>query len=235
MDLSSKRVQWIDAARALGAVFVILCHCTEIIYPIYKLDTAYVASLNLFSRIFAFSAFTLWRFGVPLFLMITGWLLLDRQYDSKSVIHFWKGSCLRLFLCTEIWIIIYDIISALLGSHKLSVGFLVERMLFVRQSPMNHIWYMPMILGMYFFLPLIANALHSVDVSKLKYIVMIFTIYAFFIPTVNIVIRSMDGKPLSSLFSMGFSGGTYGIYIIAGYLIKKGILKNSNLLYWLQF
>lgn len=35
----------------------------------------------------------------------------------------------------------------------------------------------------------------------------------------------VGGATLSLQLSLGFSGGTYGIYLIVGYLIKKGFLK----------
>lgn len=225
MGGSGGRIQWIDAVRALGAVLVVVCHCFELIYTLYPRDLQHIASLNLFSRIFAFAGFTLGRFGAPLFLMISGYLLLGRTYDEESARRFWRGNCLKLFLCAEIWIVIYEIINAAAGNRQFSPYHLIRQMLFLENSSMNHIWYIPMILGMYLLLPLAANAAHSPIAAKLRPVLLIFTAYAFAVPTVEAVILAFGGDRFSSLFSMGFSGGMYGIYMIAGLAVKNGWLK----------
>lgn len=87
MNTANKRVDWIDLARALAILFVVLCHSSE---AIYSFDMKYVASLSLQSRIFEFTSFTIGRLGVPLFLMISGYLLLDRDYTDQKCKGFWK-------------------------------------------------------------------------------------------------------------------------------------------------
>ena len=36
-------------------------------------------------------------------------------------------------------------------------------MLFVEKLDMSHFWYMPMIVGVYLFLPIMGSALHTLD------------------------------------------------------------------------
>lgn len=66
---------------------MILCHATE---GIYKLNIESVTSMSIMSKFTAFTGFTLGRTGVPVFLMISGYLLLDREYDKTRTIRFWK-------------------------------------------------------------------------------------------------------------------------------------------------
>jgi len=82
MNNVEKRIKWIDLVRAIAILLVILCHTTENIYEM-KLES--MTSLSLQSRIFCFASFTAGRLGVPLFLMITGSLLLPREYDNDSI------------------------------------------------------------------------------------------------------------------------------------------------------
>lgn len=103
--MSSKtRVIWLDWARAFAILAVIICHSTEAIYP-FTIDA--MASASNTSRLAALSYFSFGRLGVPFFLFMTGYLLLDREYNRTACVHFWKTKWFGLLLATEIWIVIY--------------------------------------------------------------------------------------------------------------------------------
>ncbi len=76
------RIEWLDFARMIAIILVVLCHAVENVYAL-KLD--YISSISVQSKIFVFTAFTLGRIGVPFFLMISGYLLLDRAYDTQKI------------------------------------------------------------------------------------------------------------------------------------------------------
>ena len=101
-----KRIRWIDLARAFGILTVVLCHC---VHEIYRLQLTYMSSLHRTGRLFGFAAFTAGRLGVPLFLMISGYLLLNRSYTADRCRHFFRHNFLRLLACTEIWFLFYHI------------------------------------------------------------------------------------------------------------------------------
>ena len=100
------RIKSIDLLRTIAILCVVLCHATE---SIYQLNAEYFSSLSFKSSCFSFFAFTIGRLGVPFFLMITGYLLLDRNYDTKKTLHFWKNNWLHLLFCTWIWFLLYDV------------------------------------------------------------------------------------------------------------------------------
>lgn len=92
---------WIDAVRCLAILCVILCHATEFIYIPNSLSARGLADFSLTSVVFAFFMHDVGRLGVPMFLFITGYLLLTRDYDEAACYKFWKGNWLRLVLATE--------------------------------------------------------------------------------------------------------------------------------------
>ena len=104
---AKNRIVWIDLIRICAIVLVVLCHATE---GIYKLDVDSVLALNTADKILVFTCFTIGRLGVPLFLMISGWLLLDRKYDRQAMKRFWKNSWLHLIACALVWFLLYDLI-----------------------------------------------------------------------------------------------------------------------------
>ena len=94
------RQEWLDAARALGIALVVLCHSVETYYRPVLLGQKRVGILPWLAENFMFFA---GRMGVPLFLCISGVLLLGREYQAKQ---FYKRSLLPLVLTTELWIVI---------------------------------------------------------------------------------------------------------------------------------
>lgn len=73
------------------------------------MDAAHLNALSFQSALFAIIAFTIGRLGVPIFLFLTGYLLLDRNFNEDMCEKFWKRNWLGMVITTEIWIVIYDI------------------------------------------------------------------------------------------------------------------------------
>lgn len=214
----SKRIQWIDLARAAAIFCVILCHAAE---GIYDLNVQDMAAVSLVSKLFAFSSMTVGRLGVPLFLMISGYLLLDREYDSEKIRSFYKNTWLKLLIVAEIWFVIFEIFNIIRGKGA-TFTRIIEDLFFFNSIYVSHLWYLPMILGLYLLLPLISNGLRSIDCKLLWLPLGVLGSYAFIFPFVKVIASTLGTSNLSLQFSLGFSGGVYGLYMLAGYLIKKG-------------
>ncbi len=216
-------IAWIDTARCLAIISVVLCHTTQ---EIYSFNEEFMMGLSTQSRIFGFSAFSLGRLGVPLFLFITGYLLLDRRYDKQSWLAFWKNNLLSLLIVAEIWIVIYDIFLSWFDGMTFTFTDVLCNMLFLKNVEMSHVWYMPMILGIYLFLPLLANCIQIIDKNILKILLAVIFIYSFVVPIISIWNKIQTGESLSVGVELEFLGGYYGFYVIIGYLVKKGEFKN---------
>ena len=95
------RMVWADAARSFAILCVVLCHTAEAVFgfdPV--LLPQYQSSMKL--QVLAFFLFTAGRLGVPVFLFLSGFLLMDREYpDAQSVAHFWKTHLCSLWCTTQ--------------------------------------------------------------------------------------------------------------------------------------
>ncbi len=201
---------------------VILVHATE---NLYVMNVEHLNVMSEVSRLFALTFFTLGRIGVPLFLFLSGYLLLDRFYDEDGCRRFWKRNWCGLVLTTEIWIVLYD---AFLWSVYGTQPSLWKHVLFLQQVPMGHMWYMPMIIGLYLFLPFTARALHDIDAKILRFPLVILSIYLFAVPVFQIARKALGHGWAWSILDPGYSGGVYGVYLLLGYCVKKGMLKCFN-------
>ncbi|MDO5859415.1 acyltransferase [Methanobrevibacter sp.] len=218
--MSKTRVEWIDLVRAIAILTVLYIHATD---GIYIISSDAILNHTVFSRVFEFASLFIGRIGVPFFLMITGYLLLDRSYDDERVRKFWTKNCKGLIVVTIIWSVIYAISLQFITVGSSQVNFAEAGTLFF-----SHMWYMPMIIGMYLSMPFVSTALERFGSDTVWQATIVFSLLAFILPFITLVL-DMQGIPDVTLqYCLGFSGGVYGIYIILGYLVKKGQFKHFD-------
>ena len=217
------RIRWIDLLRAGAILCVVLCHAAT---GVYSLTTDYVLTLSLQSKIFCFASFSLGRLGVPWFLMISGSLLLPRKYGADTIKRFWKRSWTHLIICTVFWFVVCELFMVYYMHTPLTPLQTAESILFINSSNMSHLWYMPMILGMYILVPFVAEVLRRFDDRLFFFPVVVFSLNTFGFALLEVINNVYYPElPLHRQFANGFSGGWQGLYLVYGYFIWKGALK----------
>lgn len=222
--MSKNRIEWIDLVRAIAIMTVLYIHATD---GIFIISSDAIMNYTIYSRIFNFASLFIGRIGVPFFLMITGYLLLDRAYDDERVRKFWTKNCNGLIIVTVIWAIIYAVSLMLVGANSAQVNVAEAGNLFF-----SHMWYMPMIIGMYLSMPFVASALKHFDRETIWQATVVFTLLAFLLPFISLLLDMHGIQNVNIQYCLGFSGGIYGIYIILGYLVKKDKFKNISSWIW---
>lgn len=217
---NKKRILWLDYVRVIAILCVLITHTTE---RVYTLNAMTLAQESVYSRILSVFMFTVGRLGVPLFLFLTGFLMSGRDYEYERTITFEKRNVLGLVITTEIWIVIYNCFNAWYYQTPLNGKIMIENMLFFRPTEMSHMWYMPVIIGIYLFIPFIINGLNHTDVRSLFIPLSVAFLALFVIPVVDVFLLANGKSAISSLLDFSFSGGAYGFCIILGCLIRKGV------------
>lgn len=198
-----KETQWLNNVRAVATIAVILVH----ILGVY---------INKFGEI----PITKWtvltfvgsvlRFCVPVFLMITGALLLGKDYSLSS---FLKKRFSRILFPFLFWSILYVFI------HE---GFLFPKSLhelktiFFKPAAF-HLWYIYMLIGIYLIIPLINEAVKG-PASKfiIPYYLLIWMITTF----LNLPILSKLPISIEIRYFTGYLG-----YAILGYYLTLNLDK----------
>ena len=211
----SNRIEGLDLLRVLAILSVVFIHTM----PSEIQDIGYFNALPISSKIFYFSCFAVGRLGVPLFMLLSGYLLLSRNYDQENTKKFYKKNFLSLLMTWEIWIIVYNWIGAWYNDRAFHFSVVVKNMFFVESmtSDIFHAWYMEMILGIYLFIPFLGRVLKTVSDREIAAFSAISFLYFFIVPTLNHFRSAHWECPLD----LSFSGGVYGFYLIAGYLLKR--------------
>lgn len=208
------RYIYIDIARAFAILCVVLCHAVENVY--YTIEWSELSSYSKYFKIFTF---TIGRIGVPIFLCISGTLLLRKNMENEdSAIRFYKKNLLPLLITTEIWNVIYYVFLCIWNGNNFNFKNLIETMLFMRSSEAPNMWYMPMILGMYLAIPFLANIVKRFSLKVISVPMLVVGIYTVLFPTISILLQ--DGDMASRVLDISFLGGVYGLYIMLGYYIS---------------
>ena len=215
--MGKNRVEWIDLVRAIAILTVLYIHATD---GIYIISSDAILNYTTFSRIFNFASLFIGRIGVPFFLMITGYLLLDRSYNDERIRKFWEKNCKGLIIVTVIWAAIYALSLQFITVGSGQVNFSEAGNLFF-----SHMWYMPMIIGMYLSMPFVSSALKHFSPQTINQAAIVFALLAFLLPFITTVLDMQGIHNVTIQYCLGFSGGVYGIYILLGYLVKKDLFK----------
>lgn len=219
----NKRIAYMDIIRTFAILCVVLCHSVEYAY----IDTDY-NYLSIISQIFRIIVFTIGRLGVPIFLFLSGALILNKEINTnEDVIKFYKKNLLSLLISIEIWNFIYNIFLNIVYK-KFPIDILIKDILFFLKVDMINMWYMPMILGIYIALPFLAKILKIFNIKVIKIPILITLTFSILLPSLNIILNILGIDNYNSILYLNFLGGCYGLYVILGYYLNNGILKKYN-------
>lgn len=203
----------LDLIRAIAAFCVVLTHVVEGVYLNMTLES--MLSMSLGNRLFSIANFTIGRIGVPLFLILSGYLLLARDYDENKIKKFYKHNFLPLLIVWEIWLIVYQIYLCLYNHAAFNFSTYIHQALFLQKNELSHSWYMPMIISMYLFLPYVSIALNKMNPIMLSILLAITYTHLFVVPFISFY------HNMQTQLNLQFSGGIYGVYLILGYCLNR--------------
>lgn len=195
--MHKERNEKIELLRVMACILVICIHVANYYSRGYgKIsDASYIVSIfiNGLSRI-----------AVPIFFMISGYLLIGEYIAIKKGLR-------RVFhtVCNLVfWSVVYYIWNVLYRSQPYDFKLIFE------EPVKKHLWFLYAILGMYIVLPFLQCLLKNMPKLLMKY----FVILWFLFLTFNYVLALLDMEVTYQVPLVGSS--CYLGYFIMGYLIK---------------
>ena len=208
----------LDIIRCVAIIFVILNHAVESYYNFEEYDSA--IAVNSIEESGLMFLFTFGRIGVPLFLFITGYLLLHRDYDKPGAIkHFWIHNLLSIIVTWEIWLVLYNIFLAYLNQTAFDTKMWIRQAFFVDSLEITHSWYVPMIIGVYFFIPFIAKGIKNVPNTYLYIMLAVCFATLFVVPSINVFYKAFETDLLSLKANPAFIASYPVTFILGGHLL----------------
>lgn len=193
-----QNVNWVHVMRFTAALLVVLAHVEGWGgYP-YWAKTFY---------------YTISRVGVPIFFMISGYLLLIKE---EPISIFLKKRFTRVAIPFLAWSIIYDLVYSQPfvenGITLDGIGSLFVRI--IRGPRGGHLWFLYFLIGLYIFTPVLRVFVSKAQKSDLLYYI---GLWFFVVPFLNIV---QALTPIQNGFEVYYVGGYLG-YFLLGYFLGK--------------
>lgn len=164
------KIEWVENLRVFATLSVITLHVAAA--GAYNLQTV------AFSDWWISALFESLRFCVPVFVMITGALLLNKDYEpsvfiKKKLVHilypFLIYSC--IYLCFT-----YDL--KRLIAEKNIADFLKHCYYSFKNGSYYHLWYIYMLIGLYAMTPVVRSYVKSAEKKNLEYFIFLWLIYS---------------------------------------------------------
>jgi surface polysaccharide O-acyltransferase-like enzyme len=155
------------------------------------------------------------RFCIPIFLMISGALILSKTY--KSIGEYLKKRALRIVLPFLFWSMIY-IASSLFhkfyhGEHMTIAELITFVFIQLKKGASFHLWYVYMIIGLYLFFPIIGKWINKSNENEIKYFIGIWLLAA--IASLPFMQKNFPGINLT------YFSGYIGFPVLGYYLSRK--------------
>ncbi len=205
---------WINISRIFASFAVICLHVAAFIMNSNDVHSEYWQFANIFA------SFNRWC--VPVFVMISGALLLD-PVKKDDVKVFYRKRLNKIAIPIIFWSVVYLLIQYIrseINGHTFTILALLK--LIITGVPYYHMWFLYMIVCLYLFTPFMRK---FVENSR-RYQITIFVIITFFLSSFNVIVSYLSNLGESKIFFNGFL--IYIPYYFIGYLINTNKQNYSN-------
>ncbi len=210
-----QRKYHLDLLRILAAFSVVMLHVAAQFWYTLDVNGAEWKIVNGYDACF--------RFGVPIFVMISGalWLGEDKPLDVKKL---YTRNILRLAVIYVVWSCLYGLWenrnSVLTSDWK----ELIKYCIYGRY----HLWFLPFIIGVYVLLPVLRSWVQNASKQNLQYFLSLFFFLQIVRETLGILYPQTELVYLLSLVKIDMVCGYLGYFVLGYYLAEVGIPQNTK-------
>lgn len=219
-----ERKIYLDVLRALACCMVVGVHVSA--QCITSLGTSSIS----FKFMNGMDCFFI--VGVPLFVMISGALLLDSRHED-SIKKLYRRNILHLIIAYMFWLLFYNLVDYIKAEQAFSFVTFKEQVVFdaLFGNGPYHMWFIPMMLGIYIITPFLKEIVKTR--KNCEYFLIVYfvfnllasTLLRFDIPHKTIVQSLFTRIPL--FFTNGYVG-----YFVLGYYLDQYFEKISKKAFW---
>jgi surface polysaccharide O-acyltransferase-like enzyme len=218
----NSKLVWVELLRIFAAIAVIMVHVTAPNYGTYDINSWVWRITNIYSSSV--------RWGVPIFLMITGMLMLDANRKIKLEGYF-KKYILKYIYIFSAWSLFYVLIEVTFNnSDRVQHGFNNLFEMFIKGY--YHLGYFYYLIPFFVLLPIFKVLTENSSRKMIGYILSIWFVFTTFLPVIfqmnDIVIFSEWMGNLKINLINGLIGNFFLGYYLSAFELKK---KYRNVLY----
>lgn len=219
---NQRKIQY-DLLRIIAAFSVVMLHsAAQFWYDLDVRSTEWVIA-NSYNAVF--------RFGVPIFVMISGALFLDNGY-KLNLKRLYTRNILRLVILYIVWSCIYGLYDCIgYGFAALSYKEILREML----SGRYHLWFLPMIVGIYVLLPILKSWVEHTDKKNLQYFLTLFFVLQICSETLRAFSKMDELHYILDLAKIEMACGYIGYFVWGYYIVHVGIGKKLQRAIYVSF
>lgn len=211
----SKHYDWIDLIRVVAVFQVILIHLSYVIFFKDDLLSPNWVAANFYDSIS--------RMGVPLFFMVSGFLLLGK---SEPISQFFRKRFVKVGIPTFFWSVFYLYLSVEAYSNgkmsPIAVGLSMLKSIYLGNVEI-HMWFLYVLIGIYLAVPILRLYVSAATHRDLLYFVIL-----WFVATAMFdLAHRITG--LESVIEIPVVSGYIG-YFVLGYLISGVQLSRRGMI-----
>jgi surface polysaccharide O-acyltransferase-like enzyme len=212
----STHLYWIDLIRVVAVFQVVLIHLSYVIF--FKEDPA---SANWISANF-YSSIS--RMGVPLFFMVSGYLLLGK---SEPVPEFFRKRLLKVGIPTLFWSVAYLLrsVEAYTNGTMRPLGIVLSMLKTMYLGDVEiHLWFLYILIGIYLAVPILRVYISTASRKDLTYFVILWFVATPFFELAHRIV----GHPTALVIPVvaGYVG-----YFVLGYLLADVTIDRRGRLF----
>ncbi len=206
---SSKRLD-IELMRIIAAFFVIFNHTGNTGFFLFSLSDSQSIQywIYLFISIFC-------KLSVPLFFMIAGALLLNRQGETLKKL--WGHRVAHIVFILVAWSFFYYMVAVCQGTEAFDIKHFISR-LYDRTWNFSY-WYLYAYIAFLISLPLLQRLAQNLTDKEYTYMFLVYIVFMMIVPSVQYLL--FQGKHhLNGSFSLGWLSAQIVIFPLAGYFLS---------------
>lgn len=215
--LDSSRKTYIDHLRILSTLAIVMLHVAATNWYTTDVSSSAWSALNFYDSIV--------RWGVPVFLMISGALFLEK--DEIPVKKIYGKYVLRMVIAFFFWSFVYYLFSGTSAVTQLRGLASVKSWLQIINGH-YHMWFIPMIAGIYMCLPILKQIVQSKKITGyfLAISFVSWVLLPHFATLVHDFVYGGTGEILTGLYNLFLSTGlkmvmNYTFYFVLGYAVSQ--------------
>ena len=214
MEKNSKRIVYFDIIRIVATFFVINIH----VISIYNNKPMNIVPLSWWW--FGNISHSLSRFSVPVFIMISGALLLGNN-KREGIKDFFEKRLFKVFIPFFFWSVIYILWQAHLSHNYKNINILYILKSIIAKPVYYHMWFVYIIIPLYLVTPIIKKMMKNLDDKEIRYLFLLWGIttsysYISYFAKINIG------------FNISYISGYIGYFILGYYLYKINVNKRKR-------
>ena len=179
--MENKKIQWIENLRVIACMSVVMIHVIS-----GWLDVSQNIDIDGFRWILDNVILqVLIRHAVPVFIMISGYLLLNpnRVCDIEKI----KKYILKTIICIFLFAFIFSLFENIINYGFNNIALLIGKSFInvIQEESWAHMWYLYMLIGIYILTPILRKFVKYAKEEEIKFTLLALLITAFIIPTIN--------------------------------------------------